>query len=95
MKTAVKDAQVNFRINSDILTKAKANLAKQNKTLSNALAEYIEEEAQKNIEVPEEFEAEKVFKKLQKEILIGYQAAQEGKIFSVAEVREQAKTWKL
>lgn len=87
----------NFRADSDILESAKVIFKQQNISVTKALNLFLE----KVVEDPEatrdflevEDPSEKIFKNLQSEIAEGYADYQTGKVRSLQEAREVAKTW--
>ena len=87
----------NFRTDSDVLESAKTIFKRQNLTVTRALNLFLErvvedpEAAREFLEV--EDPTDKVFKELQKEILEGYKDYQAGKVHSISEAREIARSW--
>ena len=92
------ESKVRLNVNLDPALKKETatTLAKLGLDFTTAITVYFKQIVNKQ-KIPFELSdnAEKLFNALQKEILIGYQAAVEGKTYTVQEAREQAKNWKL
>ena len=90
--------RLNVNLDTDLKQKTAETLNALGLDFTTAITAYFKQIVSKQkipFELSKSADESEIFNALQKEILIGYQAAVDGKTFSVQEAREQAKKWKL
>ena len=91
MENIIKNTQVSFRTNTDLVAKAKAIFAKNNIDMTLALNEFLAKTIQEN-DLPfaiYDEQAEKVFAQLKAEMDAAYQNYLQGKYISASEVEKK------
>lgn len=92
MDTMIKDTQVNFKTNAELLKKAKEVFEMNNLDLTSSFNLFLENVVERNdlpIMTEEELKRERLFKSLQAEIQKGIDDIEAGRVLSEREMRER------